>query len=86
LTHVQETIEERRCRGCARVLARATWRGSTMGDLTTFPDSAPAHLSLIGRELFLVCETCAARNPTEATRWSEQDLRLVRRITLPPLP
>ena len=57
-----------------------------MGDVTKYPETAPAHLSLIGYELFLVCETCAARNPTEAARWSEEDLRMVRRVTLPRLP
>ncbi|MDX1396383.1 MAG: hypothetical protein R3195_18520 [Gemmatimonadota bacterium] len=68
------------------MLARATWRGSEMRDVARYPETAPSHLSLIGYELFLVCETCAARNPTEATRWTEEDLRTVRRVTLPRLP
>jgi hypothetical protein len=86
MNEASERIEERRCRGCGRVLARAIWRGSMMGDVTTYPDDAPAHLSLIGRELFLVCERCAARNPTEAARWTEEELRTVRRVIMPALP
>lgn len=81
-----ETIEERQCRGCARTLARVTWRGSTIGSVTMYPEGAPAHLALIGRELFLVCERCAARNPTRASGWSEAELQAVRRVTMPALP